>query len=115
MTSGGLYSGIYIYMVNVKEMAVQFSNLVNEALDEVAPFKSFNTKSGYKAGLSHQTKIFMAGRDRARHDLKTSPGDKWIALKKYKTLHNRVNQQVRNEVKIANGKRIDDANKKKKK
>ena len=33
----------------VNDMSVQFSKLVNNALDEVAPFKSFSNKTGYKA------------------------------------------------------------------
>ena len=34
---------------------------------------------------------------------------KWIALQKYKTLRNRVTNQIRNEVRAANGKRVDEA------
>ena len=51
----------------------------------------------------------MGERDKARRELKTTPGDKWIAIQKYKTLRNRVTQQARNDVKVANGKRIDEA------
>ena len=67
-------------MENVNEMAVQFSNLVNQALDEIAPVKTFNNKPGYKAGISTETKNLMKERDMARSELKHSTGDKWIAL-----------------------------------
>ena len=36
-------------------------------------------------------------------------GDKWIALQKYKTLRNRVTNQIRNDAITTNGKRIDEA------
>ena len=55
-------------MENVNEMAVQFSNLVNLALDEIAPVKTFNNKPGYKAGISTETKILMKERDMARSE-----------------------------------------------
>ena len=51
----------------------------------------------------------IAETDFARKEIRTTTGDKWIALQKYKTLRNRVTTQVRNEVKAANGKRIAEA------
>ena len=40
----------------VNEMAVQFSKLVNEALDDIAPIKTVTIRPGYVAGLSENTK-----------------------------------------------------------
>ena len=51
----------------------------------------------------------MSERDAARLKINTTPGEKWIALKKCKTLRNMVTQQIRLEVKQMNGKRIDEA------
>ena len=52
----------------------------------------------------------MNERDRARSELKSTSGEKWIALKKYKSLRNRTTNQIREDVKQANGKRTDEAN-----
>ena len=41
-------------MENVNEMAVQFSKLVNDALDEVAPFKTFTNSVSH---ISHSKKF----------------------------------------------------------
>ena len=96
-------------MTNVDEMAIEFSKLVNSALDEIAPVKSFISKPGYKAGITTETKMLMTKRDKARKAIGSSPGDKWIAIQKYKTLRNRVTTQVRNDVKKENGRRIEEA------
>ena len=96
-------------MTDVNEMAVKFSDLVNDALDDIAPFKKLSLKPDYKHGLSNDTKLLMSERDSARRQIKSTSGDKWIALQKYKTLRNRVTKQVRDEVILANGKRIDEA------
>ena len=58
-------------MSNVNEMAVQFSNQMSEALDDIAPMKTFSCKAGYKAGLSLETNSLMSERDKARKELKT--------------------------------------------
>ena len=96
-------------MTDVNEMAVKFSDLVNDALDDIAPFKKLSLRPDYKHGLSNDTKLLMSERDSARRQIKSTSGDKWIALQKYKTLRNRVTKQVRDEVILANGKRIDEA------
>jgi hypothetical protein len=96
-------------MTEVDEMAKQFSILVNEALDDIAPLKKVTCKPGYVHGLSNYTKQLMAERDSARRQIKSTPGDRWIALQKYKTLRNRVTKQIREEVIHANGKRMDEA------
>ena len=59
--------------------------------------------------ISQDTKVLMAERNSARNEIRTTTGDKWIALQKYKTLRNRVTNQIRNEVRAANGKRVDDS------
>ena len=66
--------------------------------------------SGYIAGLSQDTKNPITEHDAARLKIRTTPGEKWIALNKYKTLRNRVTQQIRLLVKQANDKKIDEAN-----
>ena len=38
-------------------MVETFTKYTNEALDEVAPYKTFKIKSQYKFGLSEDTKI----------------------------------------------------------
>ena len=91
-------------------MAILFPQMVNEALDEVAPVKTFTVKENYIKGLTDETKLLMSKRDKARSALTKTKGEKWIALKKYKSLRNRVTQQIRQDVKNANGKKIDEAN-----
>ena len=59
--------------------------------------------------ISQDTKVLMAERNSARNEIRTTTGDKWIALQKYKTLRNRVTNQIRNEVRAANRKRVDDS------
>ena len=59
--------------------------------------------------ISPDTKVLMAEINSARNEIRTTTGDKWIALQKYKTLRNRVTNQIRNEVRAANGKRVDDS------
>ena len=68
-------------MENVNDIAVQFSKLVNDALDEIAPLKSFTNKTGYKAGISQDTKALMAERNSARIEIRTTTGDKHTSLK----------------------------------
>ena len=50
-------------------MVEWFTQLVNEALDQVAPFKTFTVKLRYKFGLSEQTKIMMKKRDSVRNQI----------------------------------------------
>ena len=90
-------------------MATEFSKLINEALNEIVPRKSFSNKTHYKAGLTQETKSLMHERDLARRAIRSTPGDKWIAIQKYKTLRNRATQQARNDLKHVNGKKIDEA------
>lgn len=91
------------------KMAELFTELVNEALDECAPLKSFKIKPGYKHGLTEEAKRLMKERDAARSQLKRSPGEKKILHEKYKRLRNRTTQQIRKDAVRANGKRIEEA------
>ena len=52
----------------------------------------------------------MHERDLARKKVCSSAGERLIAMKKYKMLRNKVTHQIREENKIANGKKIDEAN-----
>ena len=52
----------------------------------------------------------MHERDLARKKVYSSAGERLIAMKKYKMLRNKVTHQIREENKIANGKKIDEAN-----
>ena len=40
--------------------------MIDEALDEIAPLKTFSVKSNYIFGLTHKTKELMKKRDEAR-------------------------------------------------
>ena len=66
-------------MENVNEMALAFSNLINDALDEIALLKTFTIKEFYKAGLSNEAKSLMKERDFARKNVKLCVWDPlWI-------------------------------------
>ena len=78
-----------------------------EALDEVAPFKTFTVKSHYKFGISEQTKILMEQRDRTRNNIKTAGAQqKGTLLIKYKKLRNQVNSMIRKESFAYNNQRV---------
>ena len=46
-----------------------FTQYIEEALDEVAPIKSFTVKSNYKFGLSEKTKKLMISIDDTRKSI----------------------------------------------
>ena len=54
---------------DVNSMASLFTKMINEALDETAPFKTFTNKPNFKASLSTETKSLMSERDKARREL----------------------------------------------
>ena len=54
----------------VDEMVEIFTDNVNNALDQVAPFKSFQVKSNYRFGISQETKELMKQRDSTREKIK---------------------------------------------
>ena len=69
-----------------------FTKNTNEALDEVAPFKTFKIKSQYKFGLSEETKKLIYKRDRTRSSIsKATSSEKPLLIKQYKMLQNLIN------------------------
>ena len=54
---------------SVENMAVSFNKNIEDALDEIAPYKSFIIKSHYKFGISKSTKDLMKKRDQTRENI----------------------------------------------
>ena len=91
----------------LNEMVEIFTKNTQDALDEVAPFKSSTVKSQYKFGLSEETKLLMSKRDSVRESIsKASNPVKQILLKKYKALRNTVTSRIRKESVEYNNSRI---------
>ena len=101
-----------LYKTNDLEKAVEiYTQIVNSALDEIAPNKTFTIKSQYRFGITEKTKKLMKDRDNARLIAKrSSTSQKAIWMAKYKKLRNQVNSNIRNETKDFNNNRIDKAN-----
>ena len=55
---------------DINEKVRIFTRNINEALDEVAPIKTFKIKSTFKFGLSENTKELMKERDHIRNRIK---------------------------------------------
>ena len=55
---------------DLDELVGQFTELVQEALDEIAPIRTFIVESKYNYGLSNETKELMKKRDHARQTAK---------------------------------------------
>ena len=53
------------------KMAENFNINIEEALDEIAPYKTFTIKSNYKFGISNNTKEMMKKRDKTRANIST--------------------------------------------
>ena len=95
---------------NLDEMVVIFTELSNEALDEVAPYKEFTVRSKHRFGLSEETKLLMEKRNEARLAVsKVNGNQKVIWLQKYKKLRNQVNNKIRKDTVDFNNKRVDEA------
>ena len=74
----------------------QFTKNIEEALDEIAPMKTFAIKSQYKFGLSQETKDLMKKRDQLRKNLSTaSHSEKSIILTQYKKIRNVINNKIK--------------------
>ena len=72
---------------NVDDMVKVFSLNINEALDDIAPYRTFTIKSGYKFGISEKTKQLMKDRDINRKRISQSKGQEKSTLQqKYKNL-----------------------------
>ena len=84
-----------------------FTINTDKALDEIAPFKTFQIKSNYKFGISIETKELMHQRDITRNSIKKAKGSERLILSsKYKKLRNLVNQKIRNETITHNENRV---------
>ena len=63
-------------------MLVIFTKNVNEALDDLAPYKTFTVRSQFKFGLTEETKELMSKRDNIKKNLcKASASEKPIMIK----------------------------------
>ena len=60
---------------NLDDKVELFTKLINESLDEVAPFGMITIRSNFKFGLSESTKEMMKKRDAARSMIKQSSGN----------------------------------------
>ena len=68
-----------------------YNRMITEALDEVAPIKTFKVKSQYKFGISDSTKVLMAKRDDTRKKIKnSSAANKQVMMNQYRKLRNKV-------------------------
>ena len=95
---------------DLDEKVELFTSLINESLDEVAPYGTFTIRSNYKFGLSELTKEMMKKRDAAREKIKNSIGnEKQLWNVKYKKLRNSVTSCIRKDTIDFNNNRIDNA------
>ena len=96
---------------DVDSMVSQFNKNVEQALDRVAPVKSFKIRSNHRFGLSENTKDLMRKRDQVRISVsKASTKEKPTLQKQYKALRNKVTNQIRKENIDFNNNRIENAN-----
>ena len=66
---------------SVDDMVDIFTKNIDEALDEVAPIKSFKVKSNYKFGISLETKKLMRQRDNTIENIKKAQnGEKIMCI-----------------------------------
>ena len=83
---------------DLDEKVVAFNKLINESLDEVAPYKTFKVRTNHKFGLSEETKELMKNREHARKMIqKAESSQKQIWNEKYKKLRNVINAKIRKE------------------
>ena len=96
---------------NVTDMVDIFNANIQAALNEIAPVKTFKIRSNHRFGLSESTRELMVKRDKTRKEIgRATPGEKAILIKQYRTLRNRVTNQIRRENIEFNNKRILEAN-----
>ena len=94
----------------VEKMAENFNINIEEALDEIAPYKTFTIKSNYKFGISNNTKEMMKKRDKTRANISKAKGNEKITLlNKYKKQRNSVTSQLRKENIDFNNNRVNEA------
>ena len=69
---------------NLDEKVELFNNAIKEALDEIAPVRTFKVRSHHKFGLSDHTKNLMKTRDLTRAGIqKASSKERPNLVKKY--------------------------------
>ena len=92
-------------------MVAGFNKNVENALNEVAPVKTFKIRSNYRFGLSDSTKELYKRRDHTRGKISTAEGQqKGVLLQQYKVLRNKVTSKIRKENVDFNNNRINQAN-----
>ena len=85
--------------------------MIEEALYEAAPIRSFSVKTHHKFGLSARTKLLMAKRDRTRlSSNKASSQSKTVLMSEYKILRNQLTARIRKVSLEFNQDRINKAN-----
>ena len=94
---------------DVNEMAQYFNNRVVQALDECAPWKNIKIQKNYKFGVTNETQEFIKERNNVKKLIHLSPNEKKIIHERYKTLYNRVTNQIKKNTKQFNEERIDKA------
>jgi hypothetical protein len=80
---------------DVNEMAQYFNNRVVQALDECAPWKNIKIQKNYKFGVTNETQEFIKERNNVKKLIHLSPNEKKIIHERYKTLYNRVTNQIK--------------------
>ena len=94
---------------NIDKKVKIYSRLMKEALDDVAPVKSFTIRSKYRFGLSQETKDMMVKRNNIRKKIHSTTGnERKIPHAQYKTLRNKVNGLIKDSLKF-NSDRIEKA------
>ena len=92
---------------NVDEMTTEFTSQVTKALDECAPYRKFKVRKNFQPGLSQTAKDIMRERDSTRGGIsRASDRDKPALKAKYKSLRNRVINQIRKDTVNMNADRI---------
>ena len=97
--------------LDLNQMAEKFTETMDEALDEIAPLKSFTIRTQHKFGLSDRTKKLMEDRNKTRMKIAigNSSSQKKIIMQKYKTLRNQVNSSLRKDSVDFNNNRVEQA------
>ena len=95
---------------DVNKKTEAFTNIIDSALDECAPFKSFKVRQNFKPGLSETARKLIEERDNTRKKIITAKNKEKPLLKaKYKQLRNRTIAQIRKDTIMSNGEKINKA------
>ena len=83
---------------NVNEMAKMFGEHIEEALNEVAPWKTVKVRTNHVFGLFENTKKNNGKRDVLRKECQSAePSQKKAAQIKYKKMRNKATSQLRKD------------------